>query len=109
MNFFCFYVSLPALLVRHHVEDAVRGTNNPPFLIATTLAPPARSFLAMIVGGARAASRSVKRRWRSCRRIRQYRLHGPGPGAAVLGAKAAAPTALIFCCDAIFLFSIVRC
>jgi predicted permease len=31
---------------------------------------------------------------------------GPGLALAVLGAKAAAPTALIFCCDAIFLFSI---
>src|SRR6266849_3359141 len=32
---------------------------------------------------------------------------GPGLALAVLGAKAAAPTALIFCCDAIFLFTIV--
>ena len=32
---------------------------------------------------------------------------GPGLALAVLGAKAAAPTALIFCCDSIFLFSIV--
>jgi malonate transporter len=32
---------------------------------------------------------------------------GPGLAFAVLGAKAAAPTALIFCCDAIFLFTIV--
>jgi hypothetical protein len=32
---------------------------------------------------------------------------GPGLALAVLGAKAAAPTALIFCCDSIFLFSAV--
>jgi malonate transporter and related proteins len=32
---------------------------------------------------------------------------GPGLALAVLGAKAAAPTALIFCCDSIFLFSMV--
>ena len=32
---------------------------------------------------------------------------GPGLALAVLGSKAAAPTALIFCCDSIFLFSIV--
>ena len=32
---------------------------------------------------------------------------GPGLALAVLGGKAAAPTALIFCCDSIFLFSIV--
>jgi hypothetical protein len=32
---------------------------------------------------------------------------GPGLALAVLGAKAAAPTALIFCCDSIFLFTIV--
>ena len=32
---------------------------------------------------------------------------GPGLALAVLGAKAAAPTALIFCCDSIFLFTAV--
>jgi hypothetical protein len=32
---------------------------------------------------------------------------GPGLALAVLGSKAAVPTALIFCCDNIFLFSIV--
>ena len=32
---------------------------------------------------------------------------GPGLALAVLGSKAAAPTALIFCCDSIFLFKIV--
>jgi predicted permease len=32
---------------------------------------------------------------------------GPGLALAVLGTRAAAPTALIFCCDSIFLFSIV--
>ena len=32
---------------------------------------------------------------------------GPGLALAVLGTKASAPTALIFCCDSIFLFSIV--
>jgi predicted permease len=32
---------------------------------------------------------------------------GPGLALAVLGTKAAAPTALIFCCDSIFLFTIV--
>ena len=32
---------------------------------------------------------------------------GPGLALAVLGSKAAAPTALIFCCDSIFLFTIV--
>ncbi len=32
---------------------------------------------------------------------------GPGLALSVLGSKAAAPTALIFCCDSIFLFTIV--
>src|ERR1700743_2427486 len=32
---------------------------------------------------------------------------GPGLALSVLGSKASAPTALIFCCDSIFLFSIV--
>ena len=41
------------------------------------------------------------------RRLRQYRLYGARPGAGRARPKAAAPTALIFCCDSIFLFSIV--
>src|SRR5262249_18047689 len=41
------------------------------------------------------------------RRLGNIGYMGPGLALAVLGAKAAAPTALIFCCDSIFLFSMV--
>ena len=82
--------------------------NNPPFLIATTLGTMRAFALAL------AARRLVGRL--SLREATLAGLSGgygnigymgPGLALAVLGAKAAAPTALIFCCDSIFLFSIV--
>ncbi len=82
--------------------------NNPPFLIATTLATMIAFIVAMGVG-----------RFIGSLSLREATLAGlagaygnigymrPGLALAVLGAKAAAPTALIFCCDSIFLFTIV--
>ena len=43
MNFFLLYVSLPALLFGIMSKTPFAELNNPPFLIATTLAPPAPS------------------------------------------------------------------
>src|SRR5882757_3349492 len=108
MNFFLLYVSLPALLFGIMSKTPFAELNNPPFLIATTLGTASAFVLAMIVG-------------RLLRRLsfREATLSGlagaygnigymgPGLALAVLGTKAAAPTALIFCCDSIFLFSIV--
>src|SRR4051795_8745113 len=108
MNFFLLYVSLPALLFRIMSETPFSELNNPPFLIATTLATVSAFVLAM------AAARIIGEL--SLRKATMAGLAGaygnigymgPGLALAVLGAKAAAPTALIFCCDAIFLFSIV--
>jgi predicted permease len=82
--------------------------NNPPFLIATTLGTITAFTLAMV------ASRLIGRL--SFREATLAGLSGgygnigymgPGLALAVLGSKASAPTALIFCCDSIFLFSIV--
>jgi malonate transporter and related proteins len=93
MNFFLLYVSLPALLFRIMSETPFSELNNPPFLIATTLATVSAFVMAMVAGLAGAYG--------------NIGYMGPGLALAVLGAKAAAPTALIFCCDSIFLFSIV--
>src|SRR3954464_15512208 len=108
MNFFLLYASLPALLFRIMSETQFSELNNPPFLIATTLATVSAFVLAM------AAARIIGEL--SLRKATMAGLAGaygnigymgPGLALAVLGTKASAPTALIFCCDSIFLFTIV--
>jgi predicted permease len=108
MNFFLLYVSLPALLFGIMSRTPFAELNNPPFLIATTLATIAAFVLALL------AALSIGRL-----SLRQATLAGlcggygnigymgPGLALAVLGTTAAAPTALIFCCDSIFLFTAV--
>ena len=105
MNFFLLYVSLPALLFGIMAKTPFAELNNPPFLIATTFGTASAFFLAMF------SSQLIGRL-----SVRESTLAGlaggygnigymgPGLALAVLGSKAAAPTALIFCCDAIFLF-----
>jgi malonate transporter len=108
MNFFLLYVSLPALLFVIMSKTPFAELNNPPFLIATTLATSSAFIVALAVG-----------RFMGSLSLREATLAGlsgaygnigymgPGLALAVLGPKAAAPTALIFCCDSIFLFSVV--
>src|SRR5262249_54004562 len=82
--------------------------NNPPFLIATTLSTVSAFMLAMLVG--RLMGRFSLREATLAGLSGAYGnigYMGPGLALAMLGAKAAAPTALIFCCDSIFLFTIV--
>jgi len=108
MNFFLLYVSLPALLFRIMSETPFSELNNPPFLIATTLATVSAFLLAMVSG--RFIGELSLRKATMAGLAGAYGnigYMGPGLALAVLGAKAAAPTALIFCCDSIFLFSIV--
>lgn len=108
MNFFLLYVSLPALLFRIMSETPFSELNNPPFLVATTLATVSAFFLAMVAG--RFIGELSLRKATIAGLAGAYGnigYMGPGLALAVLGSKAAAPTALIFCCDSIFLFSIV--
>src|ERR1700720_4158171 len=108
MNFFLLYVSLPALLFGIMSRTPFSELNNPPFLIATTLGTVIAFFLAMIAG--RVIGRLSLREATLAGLSGAYGnigYMGPGLALAVLGTKAAAPTALIFCCDSIFLFSIV--
>jgi malonate transporter and related proteins len=82
--------------------------NNPPFLIATTLGTTSAFMLVLFAG--RMVRRLPFREATLASRSGGYGnigYMGPGLALAVLGAKAAAPTAPIFCCDGIFLFSIV--
>ncbi len=108
MNFFLLYVSLPALLFRIMSETPFSELNNPPFLIATTLGTVSAFVLAMVAG--RVTGELSLRKATIAGLAGAYGnigYMGPGLALAVLGTKAAAPTALIFCCDSIFLFTIV--
>src|SRR3569833_4778435 len=81
--------------------------NNPPFLVATTLSTVAAFTLALVVG--KVFGRLTLREATLAGLSGGYGnigYMGPGLELAVLGTKAAAPTALIFCCDSIFLFTI---
>ncbi|WP_375308628.1 AEC family transporter [Bradyrhizobium sp. A11] len=108
MNFFLLYVSLPALLFAIMSKAPFSELNNPPFLIATTLSTVAAFTLALVVG--KVFGRLTLREATLAGLSGGYGnigYMGPGLALAVLGSKAAAPTALIFCCDSIFLFTIV--
>ena len=108
MNFFLLYVSLPALLFGIMSETPFSELNNPPFLIATTLGTMSAFALAMVIGrfiGDLSLRKSTMVGLSGAYGNIGYM--GPGLALAVLGSKAAAPTALIFCCDSIFLFTIV--
>ena len=107
MNFFLLYVSLPALLFGIMSKTPFEELNNPPFLIATTLGTTS-AFFALFAG--QLIGRLPLREATLAGLSGAYGnigYMGPGLALAVLGSKAAAPTALIFCCDSIFLFTIV--
>jgi predicted permease len=108
MNFFLLYVSLPALFFRIMSKTPFEELNNPPFVITTTLATAIAFGLAALIG--RLTGRLPVREAAMAGLSGGYGnigYMGPGLAFAVLGAKAAAPTALIFCFDSIFLFSIL--
>jgi malonate transporter and related proteins len=108
MNFFLLYVSLPALLFGIMAKTPFAELNNPPFLIATTLGTMTAFVLALLAG--RIVGRLSLREATLAGLAGAYGnigYMGPGLALAVFGAKAAAPTALIFCCDSIFLFTAV--
>jgi len=108
MNFFLLYVSLPALMFGIMAKTPFSELNNPPFLIATTLGTVIAFIIAMITG--RVIGDLSLRKATLAGLSGAYGnigYMGPGLALAVLGTKASAPTALIFCCDSIFLFSIV--
>jgi malonate transporter len=108
MNFFLLYVSLPALFFRIMSRTPFEELNNLPFVIATTLGTATAFGLSVAVG--RLLGRLPNRDASMAGLSGGYGnigYMGPGLALAVLGAKAAVPTALIFCFDSILLFSIV--
>jgi malonate transporter len=108
MNFFLLYVSLPALFFRIMSKTPFEQLNNLPFVIASTLATATAFFLSAFAG--RLIGKLTIREATMAGLSGGYGnigYMGPGLAFAVLGAQAAVPTALIFCFDSIFLFSIV--
>src|SRR4029077_12661003 len=108
MNFFLLYVSLPALLFGIMSKTPFSELNNPPFLIATTFGTVTAFALAMVTG--RFAGELSLRKATMAGLAGAYGnigYMGPGLALAVLGSKAAGPTALIFCFDTICLSTIV--
>ncbi|HVV41401.1 MAG TPA: AEC family transporter [Nitrobacter sp.] len=108
MNFFLLYVSLPALLFGIMSKTPFAELNNPPFLIATTLGT-ATAFILALSAGRLLGDLSLREATLTglSGGYGNIGYMGPGLALAILGEKAAAPTALIFCCDSIFLFSAV--
>lgn len=108
MNFYVLYVSLPALFFRIVSRTPFEELNNPPFVIATTLGTASAFTLSVLL--ARGLGRLGWRQAAMAGLAGGYGnigYMGPGLALAVLGLKSAVPTALIFCFDSIFLFTIV--
>lgn len=108
MNFFVLYVSLPALFFRIISRTPFEELTNAPFVIATTLGTAGAFGLSVLV--ARVLGRLTLREASMAGLAGGYGnigYMGPGLALAIFGIKSAVPTALIFCFDSIFLFSIV--
>jgi len=108
LNFFLLYVSLPALFFRTLAKTPFEQLNNPPFVIATTLATACAFFLSMF--GAKFIAKLTMRESAMAGLGGGYGnigYMGPGLALATLGAQAAVPVALVFCFDTIFLFTTV--
>lgn len=108
MNFFLLYVSLPALFFRIMSKTPFEELTNLPFVVATTSATAfvfaLSGVVGKLIGGLSLRESAIAALAGGYGNIGYM---GPGLALAVLGPKAAAPTALIFCFDSIFLFSIV--
>src|SRR3954468_21392924 len=108
MDFFILYVALPALFYRIVAQTPLEQLANPRFIVGTTLATFfafSLSFaIGMMIRRGQVAESTIAGLAGGYGNIGYM---GPGLALAVLGTKAAAPTALIFCCDSVFLFSIV--
>ena len=95
MNFFLLYVSLPALLFGIMAKTPFAELNNPPFLIASTLGTMIAFVLAMLagrlIGGLSFREMTLAGLSGGYGNIGYM---GPGLALAVLGSRAAAPTAL---------------
>lgn len=108
MNFYVLYVSLPALFFRIVSKTPFEELNNLPFVVATTLGTACAFTLSVLI--ARLLGRLPLRQAAMAGLAGGYGnigYMGPGLALAVFGLKSAVPTALIFCFDSIFLFTVI--
>ncbi len=108
MNFYVLYVSLPALFFRIVSKTPFEELNNLPFVVATTLGTASAFALSVCV--AKLIGRLSLREASMAGLAGGYGnigYMGPGLALAVFGLKSAVPTALIFCFDSIFLFTVI--
>ena len=108
MNFYVLYVSLPALFFRIVSRTPFEELNNLPFVVATTLGTAGAFTLSVLV--ARLLGKLSLRQAAMAGLAGGYGnigYMGPGLALAVFGLKSAVPTALIFCFDSIFLFTVI--
>jgi malonate transporter and related proteins len=107
LNFLLLYIALPALFFRTLAKTPFEQLNNLPFVIATTCATASAYLLAA------ALAFVMRRRPRDAVMaglaggFGNIGYMGPGLALASIGQSAAAPVALIFCFDSVFLFSVV--
>src|SRR4051812_47419918 len=80
MDFFILYVALPALFYRIVAQTPLEQLANPRFIVGTMFAAFcafAVSFaIGMVIRRGQTAESTIAG---TCRRLWQYRLHGPGP------------------------------
>lgn len=108
MDFFIFYVSLPALFYRILAQTPLEQLAQPNFILATTLGTCGAFALSFAVGMAmrhrNIAESTIAGLAGGYGNIGYM---GPGLVLATISAKAAVPVALIFCFDNVVLFTLV--
>ena len=108
MNFFIVYVALPCLFYRVLALTPFEQLNNAPFVVGTTLSTALAFAISLAIGLAirrgQVAQSVIVGLAGSYGNIGYM---GPGLALSTLGAAAAAPVALIFCFDSVFIFTLV--
>jgi predicted permease len=107
MNFFLIYVSLPCLFYRVLAVTPLEQLNNPPFIVATTLATSGMFALAYAAGFAMRRHMADATIAGLSGAYGNIGYMGPGLALATLGPSANVPVALIFCFDTLVLFALV--
>jgi predicted permease len=107
MGFFIVYVALPCLFYRIVAKTPLEELAQVSFVVGTTLSTAiafAIAFAIALLAGRTRPEASIAGLAGGYGNIGYM---GPGLALSTLGAQAAAPVALIFCFDSIFLFSLV--
>ncbi|MET0868531.1 MAG: AEC family transporter, partial [Pseudorhodoplanes sp.] len=107
MAFFIVYVALPCLFYRIVAKTPLEELAQIGFVVATTLSTAIAFAIAFVIALAGRRTRPEATIAGLAGGYGNIGYMGPGLALATLGPQAAAPVALIFCFDSIFLFSLV--